>query len=317
MIQLAAFFIVIFGLKFLSPVLIYLILSLFFTILLVPIFRYIDKKGLPAIIAYAITLGGFVVILTQLILLLQASFQDFLAHLGFYQEQLNLLFHQMQTFLHQYGYSLQGVNSADFFTIIKQFFAKAGGFLSGFLIVVIGVSFLLFESQDFGKKVSLLFGNQKMVHSFFVSVQKYFLIKTLTSLLTGFGVAVMLFLFHIPYVFMLGFMAFLFNYIPVVGSIIAGIFGTTLALLTVGVENALWVGLLYVVINVVISNIIEPKVMGDGLDLSPAVVFFSLIFWGWLFGIVGTFFAVPLTMTIKLALQSSPKTEYLARLLSK
>jgi len=192
--------------------------------------------------------------------------------------------------------------SFDVIGLVKGVVAKAGAILKGFLVVFIGVSFLLFEQRYFYKKLSLLAPNADLA-GFFASTQKYFLIKTFTSFLTGLFVGLMLFSFDVPYWAVLGIMAFLFNFIPVIGSIIAAIPGILLALITHDLWTALYVAALYLVINISISNVLEPKLMGEGLDLSPAVVFFSLILWGWVFGAVGMFLAVPLTMTLKVALE--------------
>jgi len=126
----------------------------------------------------------------------------------------------------------------------------------------------------------------------------------------------MLLYFKVPYAYLFGILAFVFNFIPVIGSIIAAIPGIIIALITYDVKTAVYVSIGYLIINNFVSNVLEPKIMGDGLDLSPAVVFFSLLVWGWVFGIVGMFLAAPLTMTLKLALMSNEKTKWIALLLS-
>ncbi len=316
--HIAAAFVIILALKYLSAILVYMILAIFFTILLAPIFRFFDRYGMPAIAAYFITLAGFVLIFSGVFLIVESSAREFGTNLPFYEERFSNLLEETQKLLHQYQLQLDlsMLKSLDLMGIVKKFLANAGNILKSFLIVVIGVSFLLFESKDFGKKITAVTENPAYFEAFFASVQKYFIIKTLTSFLTGVLVGSMLSFFGVPYAFLFGFLAFLFNYIPVVGSIVAAIPGIVLALITYGIDTALYVTILYLIINISISNVIEPKIMGEGLNLSPAVVFFSLIFWGWMFGIVGTFFAVPLTMTLKLAFESSPKTRWMAQMLS-
>ncbi|MRI57962.1 MAG: AI-2E family transporter [Epsilonproteobacteria bacterium] len=313
----AAVLVSIIALKFLAPILIYLILSLFFTILLAPIFRFFDQRGLPAILAYFLTLFGFIAIVGAVIVIVESSSKEFSANLPLYQTKFKELLIHLQAYLNRYNLDPSVLNEIDVLGILKKFIANFGSVLKGFLIVVIGVSFLLFESKDFGKKIAAFSKNPHYFEAFFASVQKYFLIKTFTSFLTGLFVGLMLYAYGVPYAFLFGFLAFVLNYIPVIGSIIAAIPGIALALVTYGIETALWVALWYLAINISISNVLEPKIMGDGLDISAAVVFFSLVFWGWIFGVVGTFFAVPLTMTLKLALQSSPKTRHWAMLLSR
>ena len=112
-----------------------------------------------------------------------------------------------------------------------------------------------------------------------------------------------------------GLVAFLFNFIPNVGSIVAAIPGVLMTLLQFGYTDATLIMTGYIAINVSIGNIIEPNVMGQGLGLSPLVVFLSLIFWGWLLGPVGMILSVPLTMFIKIMMESSRRWENVAILL--
>ncbi|NPA03442.1 MAG: AI-2E family transporter [Epsilonproteobacteria bacterium] len=313
----ASILVSIIALKYLSPVLIHLILSLFFTILIVPIFRFFEQKGLPPALSYLITLAGFIALMVGVIMIVQTSMQEFYSSLPFYQEKLRDLFAKLNHSLMSHNIDTSALRNIDMMGILKIFLSNFGEMLKGFIIVVIGVSFLLFESKDFRKKLSAMVKEPHKFEDFFDNVQTYFLIKTLTSLLTGVLIGTMLYLFDIPYAFLFGVLSFLLNYIPVIGSIVAAVPGVLMALLNYDPKTAIWVGLGYLVVNISVSNVIEPKVMGDGLDISAAVVFFSLVFWGWLFGIVGTFFAVPLTMTLKLALQSNPNTKHWAFLLSR
>lgn len=298
---------------------IYLILSIFFTILVAPIFRFFDNRGLPTIIAYIITMSGFVLIFTSIFYIVSNSTSEFTSNLPLYKDRLISLLNNLNQLLSRYNYTIDTniIKNIDFVSILKGFFSKAGTIFSGLFIVIIGVSFLLFESKNFSKKIDTLNIKSIDFNSFIASVQKYFIIKFFTSLLTGLLVGISLYFYDMPYFFLFGFLAFILNFIPVVGSIIASIPALLVAIITYGLETTIILGVIYFVINISVSNIVEPKIMGDGLNLSPAVIFFSLILWGWIFGIVGTFFAVVLTMTLKIALQSSGKTKNLANLLSR
>jgi predicted PurR-regulated permease PerM len=135
-------------------------------------------------------------------------------------------------------------------------------------------------------------------------------------MLTGIAITVALVSFEIQYAALWGFLGFLLNFIPVVGSLLAAIPAILLAIFYKDPMTVFWLVIIYVLINNLISNVLEPKIMGDGLGLSPAVIFFSLIFWGWVLGPVGMFLAVPLTMTLKIALDSNPQSRWLGILLS-
>ena len=111
------------------------------------------------------------------------------------------------------------------------------------------------------------------------------------------------------------FIAFLFNYIPNIGSIIAAVPAVLLALVQLGLGGALAATAVYVVVNIFIGSVLEPKMLGRQVGLSTLVVFLSLVFWGWVFGPVGMFLSVPLTMTAKIALETDTRTRWLAILL--
>jgi predicted PurR-regulated permease PerM len=112
-----------------------------------------------------------------------------------------------------------------------------------------------------------------------------------------------------------GMLAFLLNYVPTIGSIIAAVPAVLLALVQLGVGDATVTLIGFAVINVVFGTIIEPRWMGYGVGISPLIVFTGLIFWGWVFGPVGMLLSVPLTMTLKLALEGDSRTRWVAILL--
>ncbi len=193
-------------------------------------------------------------------------------------------------------------------------------FLSKFLLVVIGVAFILAKSKSFQTKLRVIFRNnaKKLEHFnlFSFNIQKYFVVKSFTSFLTGFIITIVLSLLGVDYPILWGVIAMLFNFIPVVGSIIASIPAILLTFMNLDLNTTIWVIVLYVIINVSISNILEPKLMGKELGLSPLVIFFSLIFWGYILGLVGMFLAVPITMTLKIAFDSNTSTHWLGILMS-
>lgn len=105
------------------------------------------------------------------------------------------------------------------------------------------------------------------------------------------------------------------SYIPNIGSIIAAIPAVLFALVQLGLSGALWTLGSFLLVNNVLGNFVEPRIMGNGLGLSTLVVFLSLLFWGFILGPVGMFLSVPITMTIKIILENNEKTRWLAILL--
>ncbi len=150
---------------------------------------------------------------------------------------------------------------------------------------------------------------------FIENIKRYMAIKTATSLLTGAAVTLWLTGVGVDYPVLWGVLAFFLNYVPNIGSIIAAVPALLLALVQLGPGAAAWTGAGFLLINNIVGNVIEPRYMGKGLGLSGLVVFVSLVFWGWVLGSAGMFLSVPLTMTIKIALDSNENTRWLAVLL--
>ena len=121
--------------------------------------------------------------------------------------------------------------------------------------------------------------------------------------------------FNVDYPLLWALIAFLFNYIPNIGSILAALPALLLVSVTHTFVDLTSILLGYIVINILIGNIIEPKYMGKKLDLSSLIVFVSLIFWGWVLGPVGMLLSIPLTMIVKIAAENNNKTKWISTLL--
>ncbi|MEN8304376.1 MAG: AI-2E family transporter, partial [Campylobacterota bacterium] len=146
-------------------------------------------------------------------------------------------------------------------------------------------------------------------------IKEYMVLKAVISFFTGLIVWVALLIVGTDYAFLWAVIAFLFNFIPNIGSIIAAVPAVLLTLVQLGTLSSVIVAAVYVVINVLIGSVVEPKVMGKGLGLSTLVVFLSLIFWGWLLGIVGMLLSIPLTIMVKIILDDNEKTKWVSVLL--
>jgi predicted PurR-regulated permease PerM len=155
----------------------------------------------------------------------------------------------------------------------------------------------------------------QQAHSIKDTVNQYLALKTLFSLATGILVWVWLRFHGVDYPLLWGILAFLLNFVPNIGSILAAIPAVLLAIVQFGGGRASAVAAGYLVINFVIGSVVEPRFMGRGLGLSTLVVFVSLVFWGWVLGPVGMLLSVPLTMVLKIALEGNDDTRWLAVML--
>ena len=147
------------------------------------------------------------------------------------------------------------------------------------------------------------------------NIRHYLGIKTVVCLLVGIFIYIAMVIIGVDYPLLWALIAGLMNYIPNIGSIIAAVPAVLFALVQLGLGGALWTLGSFLLVNNVLGNFIEPRIMGKGLGLSTLVVFLSLLFWGFLLGTVGMFLSVPLTMTIKIILEQNRKTKWIAILL--
>ena len=198
---------------------------------------------------------------------------------------------------------------------LKGLFNMMGNTFLIFLIVL----FILMEFGSFPVKAkAILSGSDESIAYFSTiiqSIRKYLWIQTLVGLSEGILIYTALLIIGVDYPLLWALIAFLMNYIPNIGSIIASIPTVLFALVQLGVGGALWTLVLSAIIHNVLGNFLEPRIMGKGLSLSTLVVFLSLLFWGFIFGTVGMFLSVPFTMAIKIILEQNENTRWLAILL--
>ncbi len=191
--------------------------------------------------------------------------------------------------------------------------------LSSFLVISLIVIFTLFEAATFGPKVRAAFGSAAAEARFsraMHEIQHYMGIKTVISLATGLLIGVWVGVLGVEFAVFWGLVAFVLNFIPNLGSIIAAVPTTLLAMVEIGVGRGLLVALGYLVVNMVIGNFIEPPLLGRRLGLSTLVVVLSLVFWGWVWGPIGMLLSVPLTMVVKILLENTEEFRWVAVLLS-
>ena len=178
-----------------------------------------------------------------------------------------------------------------------------GSFVRFLVVVLIITSFAIFELPGLPRNVArarwLSPARREILTRFVVDVRHYLGIKTIVSAFTGFFIYLGLLAIGVDSPFLLGVVAFALNYVPVFGSVIAALPAVLLALNGGGGPAAVWTVALYVVVNQVLGNILEPRFMGTGFGVSPVLVLLSVAFWGWVLGPVGMLFAVPLTMAVR------------------
>lgn len=321
----AAVVIILAGLKAASPILNPLFLSFFTAIVCWPLLTWLSRKGFPSEFAVTIVILGLMIILITLGAYLVSAVNKFSSEIPVYQSNLSKQTKGLFEWLHEHDVSFP--ESAE---IIKEFDAGramkfAGTLLSGFsnvfanlFFILITVVFILLESYALPVKMKYAFGQSKInknASKIFTSINQYLAIKVITSLATGVFITLWLLLLGVDFPVLWGVVAFMLNFVPNIGSIIAAIPTVLLALVQLGGHAALLTVLGYLIVNTLVGNLWEPRIMGRGLGLSTLVVFLSMALWGWIFGPVGMFLSVPFTMIAKIILENNPDTSWIAILL--
>ena len=325
LLNAAALVVVIAGLKAASSIVVLLLVSLFFSMLAAPAVLWLGRKRMPPIVAVLIVIAAFVGVLSLAGVVVGASINDFVRAVPGYRVKLNSQREELLAWLQGLGIQipaiewLQVVEPGAIMGFAGQVFGALGGLLGNSLLIVLIVAFVLLEVPWFHEKFHAAFGytEETMGHfrEILRNVERYVLLKTVLSLATGAGVAIWVALLGLDFPLLWGLLAFLLNYIPNIGSVVAAVPAMALALVQLGPGKTLLVLAGYLVVNFVFGNVLEPRWMGQSLGLSTTVVFLSVLAWGWVLGTVGMFLAVPLTVALRIVLANNESTRWLAVLL--
>lgn len=189
------------------------------------------------------------------------------------------------------------------------------GFFGAAVIFLILTVFMLSEARMFGRRLEAISEAQGPNISRMLSatrdIQRYLAIKTVISLITGFLAGLLCWAAGLDFFILWGIVAFALNFIPVVGSLVAGVPPTVLALLTAGIPNGILVAGGYLLINNFLGNFLEPILVGRRFGISTLVVVIAVMFWGWVWGPLGMLLAVPLTMVLKVVLDGSEEFRWI------
>lgn len=283
---------------------------------------WLKKKGVNSTIATIIIILLVIVLVGLTGMVIGSSANNFINKLPFYVEKFDEVWAGVTEWLAKFGLiekgtnPLQEINPGKVLPIAGTFFAGFGNVMAESLIVFILFIFMIFEAETFGKKMAHISpdssGNVQMTAS---RLRRYFGIKTLTSLATGISITIALLILGVDFPVLWGFLAFLLNFIPSIGSFIAAIPAVILAFVQLGPLGALITIIVYFVINTVIGSIVEPQLMGKNLGISPLIVFVAMIFFGYILGPIGMLIATPLAIVIKILLDSRDVTKSLGVML--
>ena len=340
LLALACLIVVLAGMKAAAGFLVPIAFAFFLSILSYPLTRWLVRLHLPRALALGLTIAVNIAVVAGLIysaISLIGSFQQELPrYLSAVERQINQAAAWMQDQgvegavataqrMFDWGGLIRYLTQQDVMTAIGSMlgstFGTVAAVFASMVIVFITMIFILMEAHGTNQRILAvqLAGGPDLTTLLqsVTDIQKYLGIKTLISFLTGLLAGVCCLLFGLKYPLLWAILAFVFNFIPAVGSSLASFPAIIEALVQNGWGSAIGMALSYGLINFSLDNFVQPTLLGRRFGISSLVVILSVIFWGWLWGPVGMFLAVPLTMVIKVLLDNSEEFRWISVAMSK
>jgi AI-2 transport protein TqsA len=324
LIFLSGIIIVLAGMKAAAPILAPIAFSVFLAVIFGMMLYWLEKKGLSWRLSLIATLVIFFSIIAIFIAVIAGAVFRIVSEIPFYEVKLQSSLEALAPYLGIIGFDPGWLS---FSQIVRFLGSSTGGFAGGFLdivivslVILLTTVFLILEARGFSAKIRNIIGKYRPgeVDRFTLLARKnvdYIIIRTAVNLVMGIGTAILLALIGVEYAIFWGFLAFLLGFIPYVGFWLAVLPPAILAWFQIGPLAAVAVVAGCGVINLLVEYVLFPNIAGRSLSLSPAVVFISLIFWGWILGGVGVLLAVPLTLAVQMACELSDETRWIGVLL--
>ena len=325
-ISIAAVIVIIYGMQAAKVLLVPFLLAAFLALITVRPMLWLQKQRVPSVLAALLIVSAMMIILAIVGIIVGSSIAEFTAALPAYQAGLDTIVQRALAFIGRFVDDDKSIASLGDLIDPGWAMGLAATILNGLrdvltntFLILFTMVFMLLEASSVEIKVRAAFGRGgesfQRPRIFLVNLGRYLGIKTLVSIVTGLVVGIMTWAIGLDFPLLWAMLAFLLNYVPTIGSIIAAVPAVLMALVQLGYGEAVTTAIGFLAVNTVFGNMIEPRLMGYGVGLSPLVVFIGLVFWGWVFGPVGMLLSVPLTMTLKLALESDERSRWIAILI--
>ena len=321
LVALIAVFITGAVLKITAVVIVPLIIALLLAVVLSPLVIFLEKIRIPRFIS--IILAGILVIASLIVIgvVFYSSAHAILRAYPRYENRITEIYIWLARFFElsydeelsvfQNLWSQLGIRSQ----IRLYTISLSNTFLSftrDAVMVTLFVIFFLFEGVFIKEKLSVAFEGprasqiQKMSTDIMLQVSRYLSIKFVISVVNGLVVALFLGMAGLEFATVWGIIQFIVNFIPTLGSIAVGVAASLFALIQFWPEPGpvILVAAIMLITNLIIGNILDPKIMGDGLGLSPVVLLVSLVLWGWLWGFAGMVISVPMMVITKIVCEN-------------
>ena len=326
---IAVFYVLVVGKAFLVPLAVAIMIWYVINALSRNFVKVIPKLKEPNWLTMTLSILSIGMFMALTVDMIQANLFDVRATIPEYKENFSSLSHKLESLvpaffldkIPNFSEVLAGLNLGP---ILSGLTGTLSAMIGNISLVLIYVAFMLTEQGTFKNKIREIFPEQQRQSSIMSilshaqeDIEKYLWIKTLTSILTSVVSYFVLRLVGVDFAIFWAFTIFMLNYIPTVGSVIATLFPAVLALIQFDTFGPFLIVLFGVgAIQLVVGNALEPKLMGNSLNVSPLVVMLSLTLWGSIWGIAGALLSVPITVMLLIIFAHFEGTRYIAVLLS-
>ena len=326
LISAAAVIVIVYGMQAAKVLLVPFLLAVFFALIAVRPMLWLQAKKVPSVLAALLIVIIMMLILAVVGAIVGSSIGEFTAALPAYQERLDAIVQGALQFLaritgNERSFSDLGelIDPGWAMGMAASILTALQDVLKNVFLILFTMVFMLLEVSSAATKAQAAFGvsadSFQRPRAFLTNLGRYLGIKTVVSVATGLTAGLVTWWIGLDFPLLWAMLAFLFNYVPTIGSIIAAVPAVLLALVQLGPGDALTTALGFLGINMLFGNMLEPRLMGRGVGVSPLIIFVGLVLWGWIFGPVGMLLSVPLTMTVKMALESNERTRWAAILI--
>lgn len=323
----------VFVLKELSSIFIPFVLAIIISFVFEPFYEWLKSKKIPSGIAIAIIVISIILIANIASIFIVASFNSFMVNFAVYENKFVEFFNSIIASLHLSSEDMKKLNeSMKISNLLKQgsitsFIASLlTGFLSvfgDFILILFYVIFILSEMNNIRERIRIAFKDERAdsiantLDNIFKDVRTYISGKTIISLLLGILSGIILWLFGVDFYFIWGFLIFIMHFIPSIGALVAISLPSLVMFLQFdNIFTPIFVTILLIVIQNIVGNIVEPKVLGDKLNLSPLLLLLSLFVGGYVWGIVGMILSIPIVSMLKIVMMNFESTKPFAILMS-
>lgn len=316
------------GMREIAPILTILFLSIFIALIFTPLVRWLKRKGIPGGLSVILVIFLFLLIVAILGMVVAKAAVQFGDKIPVYQMNLIWFMDTLSNYIPSRYISLTGDFSISSISrdIAALMITLMTSIINGLLnagatagIVILTTAFLLIDTANTPEKLQSELGSQSELHmrmsKFGKSLVGFMVIRAQINLIVAVSITSVLLLGKIDFAVLWGVLIFMLNYVPYLGLILATIPPTMLALFKYGPVGAVAVIVVTIIVDALAENVVFPSLAGKGLRLSPAFLFLALIYWNYVLGPAGVLLSIPLTMGLKIILESFEETKWLAGLM--